>query len=66
MTFEFEYSGDHGFSTFIVDGVRISPEIIAALIHPRTDVWWRCKREGNLVIVEVKSEENGVRIEGQL
>jgi hypothetical protein len=63
MTFEFEYNGAYGFTTFIVDGVRISPEVIEGLIHPRTDVWWRCKREGNLVIVEQKSVEVGIKIE---
>jgi hypothetical protein len=56
MKFEFEYN-ETGFSTFVVDGVRIHPEVISGLIHPRTDIWWRVKREGDVVIVEQKHDE---------
>jgi uncharacterized protein YbbK (DUF523 family) len=63
MKIELEYAGGMKFEphmgellTFVVDGVRITPEVIAGLIHPRSDVWWRCKREGDLVIVEAKQD----------
>jgi hypothetical protein len=52
---KFEPTGN--FKTFVVDGVRIAPEVIAALIHPQEDAWWRCKREGDVVIVEQKIEQ---------
>jgi hypothetical protein len=64
MTFEFEYF-DNQFVTFVVDGVRISPEFLEALIHPRTDIWWRCRREGNLVTVEQKAEKTGIEIQAE-
>jgi hypothetical protein len=59
MKLEFEYDGSK-FSTFIVDGVRIHPEVIEGLVHPRTDVWWRVKREGDLVVVEQRQETPSV------
>lgn len=55
MKFEIVFDGN-GFSTFVIDGVRITPECLAAIIHPREDVWIRFRRDGDMVIAEQKEE----------